>query len=154
MRVIGFLRETPLFQGLSEKDLERLAGISRVEEYPSGEVIFREEDPGGALYIVIEGVVRISKFVPGAGEEAMAFLEKGEYFGEMALIDDHPRSATAIAHTGCRLLRIGKGDFRDFLSSDYEIACRVLQDFCRVLSRRLRETSDRLVTVFSIARAF
>lgn len=134
--------------------LERLVSVSRVEEYSSGEVIFQEGDPGEALYIVMAGTVRISKFIPGAGEEAMAFLERGEYFGEMALIDDHPRSATAIAHTDCRLLSIGKSDFWELLGSDRDLASQVLWDFCRVLSRRLRETSDRLVTVFSIARVF
>jgi len=154
MEIIGFLKEVPMFRGLPEEGLDRLVGLSRKEEYRSGEVIFREGDVGEALYIVLEGTVRISKFVPGAGEEAMAFLEKSEYFGEMALIDDHPRSATAIAYTDCRLLAIGKIGFWDLLSSDRELAYQVLRDFCRVLSLRLRETSDRLVTVFSITRAF
>ncbi|MBI3989975.1 MAG: cyclic nucleotide-binding domain-containing protein [candidate division NC10 bacterium] len=154
MEVIGFLKEVPMFRGLPEEGLKRIVGLSREEGYRSGAVIFREGDPGETFYIIVEGTVRISKFVPGAGEEAMAFLEKSEYFGEMSLIDDHPRSAMAIAHTDCRLLVIDKIGFWDLLSSDRELASQILRDFCRVLSRRLRETSDRLVTIFSIARAF
>lgn len=84
----------------------------------------------------------------------MAFIEKGECFGEMALIDDHPRSATAIAHSDCQLLAIDKGGFRDLLRFDCELASKVLWDFCRTLSLRLRETSDRFVTVFAIAKIF
>lgn len=117
-------------------------------------MIFREGDLGEALYVVIDGAVRVSKFVPGAGEEAMAFMERGDCFGEMSLIDNRPRSATAIAHTDCLLLAIGREEFLDLLRSDRELAWAVLWGLCRILSLRLRETSDRFVTVFAIARAF
>ena len=63
-------------------------------------MIFREGEKGNEMYVVLEGRVMISKYIPGAGEEALAFLERGGYFGEMALIDNEPRSADAKAHEG------------------------------------------------------
>ncbi|MFN3476629.1 MAG: cyclic nucleotide-binding domain-containing protein [Candidatus Methylomirabilales bacterium] len=154
MEVVEFLKRVQLFEGLSEEALRRIASLGREQRYPSASVIFREGDPGEAFYVVIDGAVRVSKFVPGAGEEAMAFMEKGDCFGEMSLIDNRPRSATAIAHADCWLLAIGREEFLDLLRSDRELAWVILWGLCRILSLRLRETSDRFVTVFAIARAF
>ena len=67
-----------------------------------GEAIFAEGDKGDRFYLILDGAVRISRMVPGMGEEALAVLKNGAYFGEMALIDDFPRSAHAIVHEKCR----------------------------------------------------
>lgn len=148
------LKGVPLFEGLGDGEVDQIAALTTVRAYRQGDVIFREGDPGEALYIVADGVVRISKVVPGVGEEAMAFFEPGSYFGEMSLIDEFPRSATAIAHTDCGLLLLPKGAFRGLLSADREVALKILWQLARILSHRLRETTDRIVTLFAIAKAF
>jgi len=93
-------REVFQEQKLSSMEIHFLTSLSREKRLPSGEVIFQEGDPGDRMYVVLEGQVRISKHIPGIGEEALAILERGDYFGEMALIDSLPRSADARAHTG------------------------------------------------------
>ena len=131
-----------------------VSGISAEEDYSAEEVIFHEGEVGDAFYAVLEGKVRISKHVAGVGEEASAVLEKGSYFGEMALIDEFPRPASAIAHADCRLLLMHKADFNKLLSQEKELAYKLLWVFCQTLSRRLRETNEKITSLFSIAKGF
>ncbi len=132
-------------QGLSASELQLLTTFSQEERFRHGEVIFREGDPGDRLYIVLDGQVRISKFIPGVGEEALAILDRGEFFGEMALVDGAPRSADAIAHSEtATVLAIDQRVLADILSRDPESALRFLRILGRILSRRLRETYLRI----------
>jgi CRP-like cAMP-binding protein len=84
----------------------------------------------------------------------MAFIEQGGCFGEMALFDEFPRSATVIAHQECRVLFIEKQAFLTLLRADPIIGRKILWAFCRTLSVRLRETTDRIVALFALARPF
>jgi CRP-like cAMP-binding protein len=154
MEIAELFRKIYLFQGLSDQELGLVSGITAEKEFSPGEVIFREGEVGDAFYLVLEGKVRISKHVPGAGEEALAILGQGDYFGEMALIDEFPRSASAIAHTDCRLLLMDKADFAKLLSSHQELASKLLWVFCRTLCQRLRETNEKIASLFAIAKGF
>ena len=148
------LGAVPFFQELLPAELDRIIALGRLVTYPKDALLFREGDPGEALYIVVDGSIRIGKSVPGAKEEAMAFMERGGCFGEMALFDEFPRSATAIAHQECRVLFIEKQAFLDLLHGDPVIGRKILWSFCRTLSVRLRETTDRIVALFALARPF
>ena len=81
-----------IFKDLDDDELERIAEISKIQEFKFGQHIFKEGDKGNRLYIVAEGEVRISRDVPGSGEEALAVLKKGACFGEMAVLDRSERS--------------------------------------------------------------
>jgi len=94
--------------------------------------------------MILSGAVRISRFVPGMGEEALAVLRTGAYFGEMSLIDDAPRSAAALAHEKCRLFQIARRDLEDLLFVDRDLAYDVLWNIVRTLSKRLRATNDKM----------
>ena len=148
------LVSVPFFRELSPGELDRIIAIGRLVSYAKDAVLFKEGDPGEALYIVVDGSVRIGKVVPGAKEEAMAFMERGSCFGEMALFDEFPRSATAFAHQECRVLFLEKQAFLGLLRGDSGIASKILWAFCRTLSIRLRETTDRIVTFFALARPY
>jgi CRP/FNR family transcriptional regulator, cyclic AMP receptor protein len=154
MDIAALFRNVFLFRGLSDEELALVSGISAERDYSAEEVVFHEGEVGDAFYAVLEGKVRISKYVAGIGEEALAVLEKGSYFGEMALIDEFPRSASAIAHTDCRLLLMDKADFNRLLSQNKELAYKLLWVFCQTLSRRLRETNEKITSLFSIAKGF
>jgi CRP-like cAMP-binding protein len=147
------LSKVELFKGLSPKGLERVASITTEEGYPAGHVLFQEGDAGDRLYVIVEGKTRISRRVPGMGEEALAVLGPGSSFGEMALIDDVPRSADAIVHERTRLLVLSKEAMQDLLFLDKELAYEVLWNTVRILSRRLRETNDKM-TFMSISSRF
>lgn len=144
------LRKIPLFSELSDAELDRLAALGRQQACPRGEKIFAEGEPGDALYLIETGKVRISKQIPGIGEEALAILEPGSVFGEMALLDDGPRSADAIAHEACTLFVIEREPFESMLFVDKELAYQVLSGVVRVLAARLRDTNDKMAAFFAM----
>lgn len=133
-------------RGLSAKELRLLAAFSVEELYNRDELIFREGDVGDKLYIILDGKVRITKHIPGVGEEALAILDKGDFFGEMALIDNEPRSADAKAHTnGTTVLTISREVLNEILSVDIESAYQFLSIMCRILTQRLREINLKII---------
>ena len=133
-------------RGLSAAEMKLLATFSSEERFREGSMIFREGEKGDKLYIVLDGRVRISKFIPGVGEEALAVLDRGDFFGEMALIDDKARSADGKAHEGdATVLSIDRATLNEILSMDPNASLQFLNLLCRMISRRLREINDKIV---------
>lgn len=133
-------------RGLSAAEMKLLATFSSEERFREGSMMFREGEKGDKLYIVLDGRVRISKFIPGVGEEALAVLDRGDFFGEMALIDEKPRSADAKAHEqDATVLSIDRATLNEILSMDPHASLQFLNLLCRMISRRLREINDKIV---------
>lgn len=133
-------------QGLSAQELRLLAKYSREERYQAESLVFSEGESGDNLFIVVDGAIRISRMVPGAGEECLSILRRGEVFGEMALIDEQPRSADARAHSdGATVFTISRSLLEEVLSMDPDAAVQFLSLLCRLLCRRLRAMNERLV---------
>jgi CRP/FNR family cyclic AMP-dependent transcriptional regulator len=145
------LRRCALFESLSAEQVEKVAEIATERQVAEGQPIFREGSTGDEMYVIVAGTVRISKEIPGAGEEALTLLGPGSYFGEMAAIDDAPRSADAVAHTACGLLAIRREDLDRLMFLDKDLAYAVLWAFVRTLSSRLRETTEKLRSFFTLA---
>ncbi len=144
-RVEEVLGNVRLFEGLLPAHLRRIAALAQEREFAKGEHVFHHGDDGDGLYLVLEGAIRISRNVSGMGEEALAILRDGQYFGEMSIVDDAPRSADAIAHERSRVLKLPKDDLRDLMFVDRELAYELLWRFVRTMSGRLRESNDRLL---------
>lgn len=133
-------------KGLTGSELKKVAELAEARSFGLEEVIFSEGDRGRSLYIILDGRVRIEKHIPGVGQEALAILERGDFFGEMAIIDDAPRSATALAHSSeTTVVVIEKSDLDQLLESKGDAAHELLQILCRLLSARLREINDKIV---------
>ena len=133
-------------RGLSAAEMKLLATFSTEERFREGSMIFREGEKGDKLFIVLDGRVRISKFIPGVGEEALTVLDRGDFFGEMALIDDKARSADAKAHDGdATVLSIDRATLNEILSMDPHASLQFLNLLCRMISRRLREINEKIV---------
>lgn len=147
------LSKVPLFKGLTPAALELISRVASEETHAVGTKIFQHGDPGDKLYILLEGKVRISREIPGMGEEALAVFGPGAVFGEMALLDEAPRSADARVHERCRLLILSKDAFEDLLFLHKELAYEVLWSVVRMLVQRLRETTDKL-TFLSVTGKF
>ena len=124
-----FLRAAELFAALPGEDLARIALLADEERRGAGEEVFREGDVADALYLVASGRVKVLR----AGA-VVADLGERDVFGEMAVLDPTPRSATVRAATDVVLLRIRREDFQDLLAEELEVARAVI----RVLARRLR----------------
>jgi CRP/FNR family cyclic AMP-dependent transcriptional regulator len=149
---VAILKNVALFEGLNQAQIQKIASIATAQKFEGSSHIFHEGEPGDAMYVVAEGKVRISKMVPGIGEEALAILEKGQYFGEMALIEEGPRSADAIAHIPATVFAIRRDKLDQLLFTDKDLAYVLLWTFVRTLSARLREMNDKIKSFFAISR--
>jgi CRP/FNR family transcriptional regulator/CRP/FNR family cyclic AMP-dependent transcriptional regulator len=134
------LAQVPLFAELPPDRLRELAQMCRRRVYQRGETIFHKGDPGSGLYILTGGQVKI--VLPSeTGEEALlAVLEAGDFFGELALFDGLPRSATVVAVQNAEVLVLHRDDFLGFVARNPEVAIALFG----VLSRRLR-AADELI---------
>ncbi len=141
---IALLKQAPIFADLDDGELARVVEVCKEQRFQGAETVFKEGEPGNRLYIIAEGEVRISRNIPGSGEEALAVLKKGSVFGEMAIFDRSERSTDAIANTDCVLITITRSDFELLLDFNRDVAYKVLWAVVRLLSARLRVTNDNL----------
>ena len=145
------LRNVAIFKDLDDGELARVSEVCREQSFVSGEYVFREGESGNRLYLIIDGEVRISRTIPGSGEEALAVLKKGAMFGEMAVFDRSERSTDAISNGGTRCLTISRSDFELLLDFNRDIAYKVLWACVRMLSGRLRSTNDSLKSFLAMS---
>ena len=138
---IALLRE----QGLTGAELVTLADFSNVKQFPGGRFLFHEGDAGDEMYVILEGQVMISKLIPGGGEEALAILGRGDFFGEMALIDGEPRSADAKAFQGpVTAIAFDEKTLKEVLAMESRSALDFMKLLCRLICKRLREIDEKV----------
>jgi CRP-like cAMP-binding protein len=138
--IANFLATVPLFKSLDAEERERFAELVREKTYPKGSVILFENDPGDALFVVRSGRVKVVLLAEDGREVILSLLGAGEYFGELSLIDDQPRSAHVIAMEESSLLVLRREDFRRRVDASPGVAWVLLQ----VLSRRLRRADEKI----------
>src|SRR5205823_15031602 len=134
------LQKVPLFSQLSPADLQRVVEVARDRAYPKHSVILFEDDPGDALYVVAKGQVKVVLIGEDGREVILSVLGEGDFFGEMSLIDEEPRSAHVIAMEDSNLLVIRREDFQAILQQSPGIAMGLLRE----LSRRLRRVDEKV----------
>lgn len=147
------LRTVPLFQALDDEELTQLLLVALLKRFREGAVIITEGAPGGRIHVIREGKVRISKIVPGYGEEALAILSPGDVFGEVEFFDGRPPTAHALAHTDCEILSIPHVEMEALLRTRPGLEAKVLWALAQILARRLRETNEKLSSLFAVSRA-
>ncbi|MBM4319035.1 MAG: cyclic nucleotide-binding domain-containing protein [Deltaproteobacteria bacterium] len=128
-----------LLKHLSYKELIRVLNITESRQYPPGATIISEGEQGDSLFVMMRGQARVLK-----GREQVALLNKGDHFGEMALVDSFPRSATVEAVTQVQTRTISREPFYELLRSDPLLSNKILWNFVQILSCRLRDTSMRM----------
>ena len=134
------LRNVPLFAALPESQLQLLTRVVGRKSHPRNSTIIAAGDPTDALYIVISGRLKVMMSDDEGREVILAILNQGEFFGEMGLIDEAPRSATVIAIEPCELLTISKLDFKKCLQENFDICTAVMKG----LVKRLREADKKI----------
>ncbi len=130
------LKKMSLFADLQRRELRVVDGFMHQRNYLKDEVIFDEGEQGEAFYIVLEGQVLICR--SGQAATPIATLESGNFFGELALLDDAPRSAQARAANNCTLLVLFRGEFLGLMQSHGLIASKIAMRLARHLGARLR----------------
>lgn len=135
---IEALSRTNIFSSLSEAELGELCEILVLNRFEKGDRIFSEGSKGEHMYIVISGKVNISRDLRVLSREMNILLSDSDFFGEMAILDDYPRSANAIMHEEGLLLSIGKAEFRELLKRSPEFAIHIMA----TLAKRLRKANE------------
>lgn len=149
-----YVRQVPIFSSLKPEDILKVAEIVEEVSMPGGQVIFREGDTGDAVYIVIDGKVKVTKAQEEGGERTLAVFRDGDFFGEMAVIEETPRTATAVVIEPCVLYRITKQNFGFVMRLNPGISLKIM----RFMSERVRQSSAsgkvaekeaKIITLFS-----
>lgn len=129
-----FVRQVPIFKELRDDFIVRLASVMNELSYPANYSIFRQGEEGRSLYIVLSGRVKVH-----IGETELAEIEQGKYFGEMAVFDTQPRSASATTMESCECLELTQEQLYDAIEETPEIAVNIIRELSRLI-RKLNES--------------
>jgi CRP-like cAMP-binding protein len=141
-RVREALADSDFFGSLTEAEIDRLAAFGSTVKLAAGQLIFQKGDPGDSLAVVVSGRVRIGTVTPEGREAALNYVEPGQSFGEMALLDGKPRSADATALEPTELLTLKRRDVLAFLEGHPEVALRIIGVLCQRLRRTTQMVED------------
>lgn len=136
------LQSIPLFNDLTKSDLNSLIKIMHNRTYVAGEYIFHQADPGIGLYLIREGEVEIQRENDFKKKNILAVFDKGDFFGELALVDGEKRSASAIAKTACKVSVIFKPDLDEFIEKYPRKGIKILTGISNILALRLRKLNE------------
>ncbi len=134
------LRNVPLFSALPEQQLALLTSVVSRKSFPRGATIIAKDDITESLYVVISGRLKVMMSDEEGREVILAILGPNEFFGEMGLLDDSPRSASVVALEACEMLSLSKRDFKKCLAENFEMTMTVM----RGLVKRLREADQKI----------
>lgn len=137
---VDFLAKVPLLKSLSPEILGRLADQLTARDYNRDVLLFSKDEPGDALYIIVSGEVKIALYSKTGREIVLASFGPGDFFGEMSLLDEQPRSANAVTVAACKLLTLRRNSFMQFIESEPKAALELLHE----MSLRLRSTNEKV----------
>ncbi len=139
------LMQVPLFKNLSQGDLEKVLQLAFTKEYKKGFTLFFEGMQGGILYVILDGKIDLYKKNKAGEDTFLISISKGDYMGELSLIDDDYRSATAKISIDSNLLLITRKVFNDIITKEPGIALKILLNITKKLSERLKTMNDKLI---------
>jgi CRP/FNR family transcriptional regulator, cyclic AMP receptor protein len=140
--LVHSLQAIPLFISLTKKDISGLLGIIHNRNYIAGEYIFYQGDPGIGLYLISEGEIQINRESEKGEKVPLAVFHKGDFFGELALVDSEKRSASAIANTDTKLSVIFKPDLDEFIEKYPRKGIKIVQGIAEITAVRLRTLNE------------
>ncbi len=130
--LVESLRKVPMLASLKPEHLDMLAKLATTRTFKKGETIIKQGDPGSGLFVILNGTVSVtSKNRPGLPDNMLNNLGKGEFFGEMSLIDGYPRSATVTAQAETQVVELNRWVFLDALRREPSIAVAMLPALCK-----------------------
>lgn len=143
------LSKVPAFANLAPRELKEVAAIVHKREYRSGEPVFYQGDPGLGMYIVKDGEVSIVIQGKDGNEEELALFGDGDFFGELALLDESPRSANAVCKTECTLIGFFRPDLFELIEKNTTLGIKIVLKLAEIVAQRLRHTDKELSKVKS-----
>jgi CRP-like cAMP-binding protein len=143
------LSKVPAFADLVQRELKEVAAIVHKREYRTGEPVFYQGDPGLGMYIVQDGEVSITILGKDGDERELALLSDGDFFGELALLDESTRSANAICKTDCTLIGFFRPDLFELIEKNNTLGIKIVLKLAEIVAQRLRQTDKELSKVKS-----
>jgi CRP-like cAMP-binding protein len=140
--LVHSLQSIPLFKSLNKRDIAGLLGIIHDRNYIAGEYIFYQGDPGLGLYLIREGEIQIIRESEKGDKVPLAVFHKGDFFGELALVDSEKRSASAIANIDTKLSVIFKPDLDEFIEKYPKKGIKIVQGIAEIIAVRLRTLNE------------
>lgn len=147
--LLEILKDIPIFSKLTQREIASLLNIVHDRSYIAREYIFYQGDPGIGMYIIREGKVRIERKTDSSEIIPLATFKEGDFFGELALVDDEKRSASAIAETDVKLAVIFKPDLDDYISRFPKKGIKILQGISHIVAVRLRQLNEENIKLIS-----
>lgn len=141
------LRQVPVFKDFSKREFAELEKLVHHRNYKAGEFVFKDRAPGEGLYIIMNGVVKITIGTRAGTENILAELKEGDFFGELALFDDEPRSANALSIEDSELIGFFTADLLSLQKRNPEMTNKILFNLGGILGERLRSTNRLLIEV-------
>ena len=139
--IIQVLKNVPIFEHLTAKELSEVVRLTHERTYKKDEHIFKKLAPAEGMYVILDGGVLITD---SDSETIFATLESGDFFGELALLDEEPRSASAISTMPSRLIGFFRTDLLTLMKRSPELGNKILLNLSRILGERLRRTNQEL----------
>ena len=149
------IKGSVMLQGFSDEDLKKFAAYCEMREMGEGTTVFIENMPGESLFLVKKGTIRISKMFAEGDEKTLVVLGPEDIFGEMAVIDGLPRSATARVAEEADLISLKKKELERLCRDDAALALKLVGNIVKVFSKRVREASEeyRDMLIWSMQKA-
>jgi len=136
------VKKSVMLQGFSNEELAKLAGFCEMREMAEGTTVFIENMPGESLFLVKKGTIRISRMFAEGDEKTLLVLGPEDIFGEMAVIDGLPRSATARVAENAELISLSKKSLEQLCRDDAPLALNLVNNIVKVFSKRVREANE------------
>jgi len=141
------LKKVPVFSELNTREINKLASIVHLRSYGAGETVFMQGDPGLGMYVIEKGQVSIRMVTENGAEKELSILTDGDFFGELSLLDESPRSASAVAIVPSKIIGFFRPDLFELLNRSPKIGIKVLLKLSETIGTRLRLTNNELTRV-------
>ena len=142
--VFDILKKVPIFQDLGRREFNKITSILHRRNWNADEGIVNEGDPGVGMYIIVAGEVRITQVGKDGVQQQLATLTGGDFFGEQALLDESPRTASAYANETCRIIGLFRPDLLELIESNPRLGLKIVMRLSQMISVRLRHTNRLL----------
>jgi CRP-like cAMP-binding protein len=142
--MVELLKALPVFEGLSSNELLMVERLLHLRKYTAGEVVFKEDMPGAGMYIVKAGEIAIKKELEGGQSVELAVVKDHSFFGELALLEEMPRSASAYAVRDSILLAFGKPDLEKINDRNPKLTLKIVNNIAGLICKRLVKANENL----------
>ena len=142
--IFDILKKVPIFQDLGRREFNKIESILHRRNWNADEGIINEGDPGVGMYIIVAGEVRITQVGEDGVQQQLATLTGGDFFGEQALLDESPRTASAYANETCRIIGLFRPDLLELIESNPRLGLKIVMRLSQMISVRLRHTNRLL----------